>query len=706
MTRRDLLKLAGGTALGLACSPVPWKLLDDTAIWTQNWERIPKLSRLPLSYRWSACTLCPTGCAVRARCVGELPVGLQGVAEHGAAQGVLCPIGLAGHHVAFNPWRLHAPVAFTSRDLDASYATTTAGDAARRIAHALRSRAPGERLAVLDARPGRVLSLRYRQFLNRMGEASYLTPHGGDAYTARLIASILGLDPTAIGFDLRRADLIVSVGVPLFDSWGTPERMAGLLHRNGPRVIQIEGRYSRTAARADRWLPVRPGSEAALGLGIARIVLREHPRSVRIREQARDFQSFADLAACVSLEHASRQTGLPIAAIEETARALCGANHPLILAGCDPAGGPLQREAAQVFGALDVLLGNPAAGGSAVVRRHLPDEHPETTSTLVDLPDHSVAVLLLDSADDGYALPWELIERKLVPERALVVSLSPYFGGAASRADLIVPSPAHFESMEELTQAADSPVRCFGISPPLLPVRPGSTRPIEFLRMIECELTGTPADSFPYEAMMEERARAIHRTGRGTLLEFSRGRRTPVTQIDAHTFWAGLAAGGRWSDDSPAKPPRSPVRLLAGCSPERVLAVALEQRPEPDRVRLMPTGLRGALTPGATALVLSKLFQESDLRDRTGRILLNGATARRLGLGAGERVRVRTEAGAMTATVRLDETVADGAAVLPVGPSLEIGPGIERGREEDVLSLCTIHHDGSWNNTTAWIEHA
>ena len=34
-TRRDVLFAATGSAAGLALSPVPWKLLGDSAIWTQ-----------------------------------------------------------------------------------------------------------------------------------------------------------------------------------------------------------------------------------------------------------------------------------------------------------------------------------------------------------------------------------------------------------------------------------------------------------------------------------------------------------------------------------------------------------------------------------------------------------------------------------------------------------------------------------------------
>ena len=41
VTRRDILWGLGGGLAGAALTPVPWKLLDDTAIWTQRRHALP-----------------------------------------------------------------------------------------------------------------------------------------------------------------------------------------------------------------------------------------------------------------------------------------------------------------------------------------------------------------------------------------------------------------------------------------------------------------------------------------------------------------------------------------------------------------------------------------------------------------------------------------------------------------------------------------
>jgi anaerobic selenocysteine-containing dehydrogenase len=42
------------------------------------------------------------------------------------------------------------------------------------------------------------------------------------------------------------------------------------------RVVQIESRASNTASKADQWLAPKPGTEAALALGLAHVIIKDH----------------------------------------------------------------------------------------------------------------------------------------------------------------------------------------------------------------------------------------------------------------------------------------------------------------------------------------------------------------------------------------------------------------------------------------------
>ena len=74
--RRDVLKFACGGAAGLLLTPVPYKLLDATAIWSQNWRWIPRLPRGEVSEKFTTCTLCPAGCRARVKFAGAAPFGM------------------------------------------------------------------------------------------------------------------------------------------------------------------------------------------------------------------------------------------------------------------------------------------------------------------------------------------------------------------------------------------------------------------------------------------------------------------------------------------------------------------------------------------------------------------------------------------------------------------------------------------------------
>src|SRR5215470_8031910 len=70
-TRRDLLKVSAGVAAGTLLSPLPWRMIKDASLLSENWPGIPVPVRGELHTRNTNCGLCPAGCPLKARCVGE-----------------------------------------------------------------------------------------------------------------------------------------------------------------------------------------------------------------------------------------------------------------------------------------------------------------------------------------------------------------------------------------------------------------------------------------------------------------------------------------------------------------------------------------------------------------------------------------------------------------------------------------------------------
>ncbi len=369
VTRRDLLVWSAGAAAGLMVTPVPWKLLDDTSIWSQNWPWIPQPARGPVEVKVSACTLCPNGCGMKVRMAAGWPVGVAGVSSYPVSRGALCPLGFGAHQLNWHPQRLRA----VRRGASASTWNET------RTAFAKAS-SEGP-VVVIDGYPGRAASSVLQSFAQKQ-KGEYRVVLGSETRALTPYETWSGVPASALGYDLEHAQTIVSFGAPLLDGWGAPgrftrlwvERAAGMTDPQ-LRLIQAESSLSRTAGRAWRWVPVRTGAESALASGVARVLLEEHSVSAR------------GPMPQMALADAATQTGLTVNAIRELARTIVARTPAVAIASDDnPA-----------VAALNVVLGSVGTRGG-IVRR---SQHAEAY-VRADAAIANARAVLIDSS-----VPWD-----------------------------------------------------------------------------------------------------------------------------------------------------------------------------------------------------------------------------------------------------------------------------------------------------------
>ena len=589
-TRRDLFKFAGGAAAGAVLSPAPWRLITDTALWSETWPGVPRPAAGEIGAKFTNCSMCPAGCPVRARTVNGQPVSLMGVAEHPFSHGALCPFGLAGHHLPYHPARLRqGPVA--EAKAAASQALARCGKA--------------ERAAVLDLRPGRTASWTYRRALAQWNGV-YLTP-------PRTLGG-------SVAVNLAAAKTVLSFGVPLLDGWGTLGN--AIAAREGFRLIQAETVESRTAVMADVWLPIRPGSELALTRAIAGL-LRKEDRG--------------------ALPAAAAETGLREEQIAEVARELAANGPALILDS---------QERPEIL-ALNRLTGS--LGRTIVARRETPVPErwkkaaPETNLDAV--ADRSIRLLLIDESVPGTYVPWSAIEPKLVADNPLVVAFGWSRGGYARRAHFVLPTPVYPEGVDDIPPAVDSPVAMFRLSNPLVPAPRGVVHPAEFV----ADLAGLPAAN-----ALRERGDAIQKSGRGTLFSYADAKSARVKDVASDDFWKALNEGACWMDDPPE---RSEIPKLA----PRPAAAALSEDDLPLAV-VMADAFALPCSP-----ILSKLYQESNLRLAANRAALHPAAAADCGVKDGCRAMLQTHRGKLEVLVTLDAALPRGVVeVAPAASTLDL----------------------------------
>jgi hypothetical protein len=167
-------------------------------------------------------------------------------------------------------------------------------------------------------------------------------------------------------------------------------------------------------------------------------------------------------------------------------------------------------------------------------------------------------------------------------------------------------------------------------------------------------------------------------------------------------MWEALAAGGCWVGEAP------PV-TLAVARPPLPSKAALESWAKPaagEGLALVAFAARGAAGATPASPLLTKLYQESDLRPGATTAALHPRTAERLGLAHRQPVRVESAAGVVQAELRLDPTLPPERVALAAGPDPAVlHPGTAT-RARGALPLAVAAEDGTWRGTRVWVREA
>lgn len=608
--RRDLLSLAAGAAAGVAVSPLPWRLLGDTAIWSQNWHWMPRVPRGAITEREARCTLCPAACPVKLRMTEGV---VHGVWPNGAA---LCPAGFAAHHMAWHPLRL--------RECRRGDKSVTPEEALQ----ALRAAIEGRRgaVAVLDLAPGRASSLLHRRHMASIGGA-YLTPPAVEGATAQAVAALLGRR-AELAADLARVKAVLSAGTPVLDGWAAPSFAV----ERGFQLIQAEPHRSRTAGLADEWLPLKPGGETGLLLAIGHCWLQRpeiEERLVRLKGA----EAWRKAVEAMPPVRAAEVAGIEAARIEAAAARLIDNRPALVLADGDPVGGPLSREARAAAAALNAMLGAEGFG----IRPALPVPKDWTLAevqSVEEAADGSIGVLILDEPWPGVSVPWELVERKLA-RGAVVAAVTWNHAQFAGKAEWRIPAPVWLEAPLDAPQPNDAPRAQIAIAPAVMPAPQGVMAAAE----VTARLAGIET------AWAEELAELVKAAG------------------GASEKLAG--EGFHWQSETGS----AAALTVARAAPENMTAEAWLRAAAPAAASqaIVAFGWRQA----AVSPMLGKLWQESELREGPQQAAAHPDLLRRHGMEEGVLARLMSPRGAWPVRVRAAETRPDVIAVCG-GPALTL----------------------------------
>lgn len=327
VTRREFVKLSAGagTALGLGsvlgAEPPP----------RPGWRGSQRIEQIATN-----CEMCFWRCGIIAEVADGKVLRITGNPDHPLTKGRLCGRGNAGTELLYDADRLKYPLLRTGKRGEGKFERIGWDRAldyfAKRLSD-LKAQCGPESVALF---PHGVASAFFGTLMKAYGSPNRAEPSFAQCRGPRDVGYALtfGRDlGSPEPLDLEEAKLIVLIGSHIGENVFTSQvtAFAEALSR-GARLIVVDPRFSTSAAKADWWLPIRPGTDIALLLAWMNVLISEDGYDKDYIEKYAG--GFAELAAHVrgfTPEWAEAITELPAADIRETAGAMAEARPAVLL---------------------------------------------------------------------------------------------------------------------------------------------------------------------------------------------------------------------------------------------------------------------------------------------------------------------------------------------------------------------------------------
>jgi anaerobic selenocysteine-containing dehydrogenase len=612
ISRRAFLATSAAGAAGLAVSGCASNMLADFLELSESARRAPDGEE-----KWvtSICGQCDGGCSIRVRTVGGRAVHIAGNPFYPLNRSGLCPTGLAGLQVLYNPDRLRGPLKRVGKRGEGKWEPISweegIGTVAQRLREIRERAEPHTVLFMSGEGPGLMGTLidRFCRVYGTPNDIRKLSPAlAGRALVGRCTHG----REAPFAYDFDNSNCILSFGAPLLETFVSPARMLRLYgylrqERPGPKakIIQIESRFSATAAKADEWVPINPGTEGALALGIAYILIREglYDRSF-VDSHTFGFEDWEDSEGKTHLgfkklvlreynvDAVARATGVPVATVLRIAKefathrpaiavgqttatnALYGllAVHALnaLVGSIDVPGGVVFPSQAPLKALAEVELDEAAqrgvtqprldrtASGDFPLARHVPTAVPQA---LLDEKPYPTTVAMLYYTNPLFSSPEPLRVARAFEKVPFVVSFSPFIDESSATADLILPDHTALERWQDVPAPPVAPYSLFGLRQPVVTPLYETMHTGDVLMRVAGAIGGSVARAFPWTSFLDvlrDTATGLYEARRGAIVEpFASKPWTALLEERGwwsssdrtfDEFWAQLQEKGGWWD--------------------------------------------------------------------------------------------------------------------------------------------------------------
>ena len=453
-SRRDFLKLASvgaaTTAVLTGCGPA------SRYVEREPYLRMPEYTYNGLStYYATTCRECAAGCGLIVRTMQGRALKVEGNPQHPVNRGKTCARGQTTIEGLYNPNRVRGPIQHKrgealyekSENMEPNLGWD---EAVQVVANALKDSAGVAFL--MGTTSDHVFDL-VSEVAGSIGAAapirfSAASMFGGQATLNRAAEESLGQAALPY-FDIANSDLVISFGANFLETWLSPVAFSqayAKMRRGNPKrrgyFIQFEARLSQTAAKADEWVPIQPGTEGLVALAIGRLLAEAKGGAMPGAFEA------------VNVEDVIAQSGATRESLDSVIQHILDSQAPVAIPGGAALGHSNGLAVAKAVLALNGMVDNFGKAGGVFLSQLSPNEdvyhRPASVQEMSDLIGRmnsgEIKTLFVHGVNPVFELPKSLGFAEALAKVGTVISFATFPDETAVAADYIFPDRHGLES--------------------------------------------------------------------------------------------------------------------------------------------------------------------------------------------------------------------------------------------------------------------
>ena len=319
ITRRNFLKWSGAaTAAAIAGGRPPVLHALVPAETGGKGKRV--------EHRFSVCDMCLNKCGLVARVEDGIVTKLDPNPKFLKSRGMLCARGNAGIHQLYDPDRLKVPLRRKGFRGGGKWERLTWDQALDYAAEKFQKISEKYTRCGVLFTPGSDMQSTFVRWFAEVFGSYNVTTHESSCLLSRNRAFLDTFGEVPFS-DVLNSKYIIMAGANRFEALITPDSIDLMTARKrGCKLVVLDPRYTKTAALADEWYPIRPGTDMAFFLALAHVIIHENLYDAAYaQEKLSGLDKLSEHVKSSTPEWAERECEIPAADIRRIAREMAAA---------------------------------------------------------------------------------------------------------------------------------------------------------------------------------------------------------------------------------------------------------------------------------------------------------------------------------------------------------------------------------------------